>query len=96
MDIMEHFLRVELQCEEAYTEMLLFVASLYIRSGEFEGEEYVIRKLDHTNFIIAREYVGLDGAREVSRAFVVDRHALISKINKHVRVRGMTLINTCV
>ncbi|MBC1813943.1 hypothetical protein HCA60_15690 [Listeria booriae] len=96
MDIIEHFLRVELQNQVAYTEMLQFVASLYIRSGEFEGEEYVIRKLDHLNFIIAREYIGLDGERDISRPIVISRQALIAKINKHVRARGIALINACV
>ncbi|MBC1793623.1 hypothetical protein HCA55_05455 [Listeria booriae] len=96
MDIMAHFLQTELQNQVAYTEMLQFVASLYIRSGEYEGEEYVIRKLDHLNFIIAREYVGLDGEREISRPVVIDRQALVAKINKHVRARGIALINVCV
>ncbi|MBC2285324.1 hypothetical protein [Listeria booriae] len=96
MDIIEHFLKVELQNQESYTEMLQFVASLYIRSGEFEGEEYVIRKLDHINFILVRERNGLDGEREISQPVVMSRQALISKINKHVLNQGIPLINVCV
>ncbi|EUJ45558.1 hypothetical protein [Listeria riparia] len=96
MDTMEHFLQVELQDQASYTEMLHFVASLYIRCGEFEGEEYVIRKVDHINFLVTREYNGIDGEREISKPVVISRQALISKINKHVRSKGIMLINACV
>lgn len=44
MDVMSGFLRSEINSQELYETILQFVLSPHIRNGEFEGNEYIIKK----------------------------------------------------
>lgn len=60
-----------------------FITSYYVRNGEFEGNEYVINKIDQTNYIIFSEYKYEDGIREIHAAEVAYRENLIKRINEY-------------
>ena len=63
MDIILKFLQAEISSQELYEEIYKFIDSYHIRNGEFEGNEYVIKKMDQDNFIIFPEYIYEDGKR---------------------------------
>lgn len=56
MNVIEDFLRSEINTQELYNDIIYFITSFHIRNGEFEGNEYIIKKMDKINFIIFSEY----------------------------------------
>lgn len=77
------FLELEATDKEMADEILHFINSCEIRKGEFEGNSYVIEKLDQTNFIIYEELVDEKDIKSVFKVFSIYRkdfqNALISK-----------------
>ena len=69
----------EINTQELYEEIMNFITSYHVRNGEFEGNEYIIKKMDQTNFIIFPEYEDEDGEREIHAAEAVYRINLIKK-----------------
>ena len=62
MDILKKFLQAEIFSKEMYDAIYEFINSYEIRRGEFEGNEYIINKIDRDNFIVYPEYNdGKDG-----------------------------------
>lgn len=55
MNILEGFLQSEINTQELYEDIMSFITSYHIRCGEFEGNEYIIKKMDQTNFEDGRE-----------------------------------------
>ena len=56
MDVLNKFLQAEINSKEYYESIINFINLYEIRKGEFEGNEYVIMKMDRDNFIIFSEY----------------------------------------
>lgn len=83
MNVMEGFLQSEINTQELYEEIMNFITSYHVRNGEFEGNEYIIKKMDQTNFIIFPEYEDEDGEREIHAAEAVYRENLIKRINEY-------------
>lgn len=50
------FLQAEINSQELYEEICMFILLDIIRRGEFEGNEYIIKKMDRDNFVIFPEY----------------------------------------
>lgn len=57
MDVYYDFLYSEISNQEMYNDMMEFILTPYIRNGEFECNEYIIKKMDQVNFIIFSEYI---------------------------------------
>ncbi len=55
--ILQEFCKTELRLEEAKCDILQFILSENIRSGEYVGNMYVLRKIDFYNFMIFEEYI---------------------------------------
>ena len=91
MDILNGFLRSEINNQELYNDIMAYIISFHIREGEFEGNEYVIKKLDQTNFIIFSEYVSPNGKREIHGAISLYRRQLIVSINDYARTKGLCI-----
>ncbi len=92
MNVMEEFLQAEINTQELYEDIINFITSFHIRNGEFEGNEYVIKKMDQTNFIIFPEYESEDGVREIHAAEAVYGQILIKRIQEYAKVKNITII----
>lgn len=88
--MIRNFLEVEAGYKEMADAILHFINSYEIRRGEFEGNEYVIEKLDHENLIIYDE-VEEAGRRWVVRAQSIDRKNLQWAIMEEATLRGYEL-----
>ncbi|WLR54633.1 hypothetical protein LC048_19780 [Mesobacillus subterraneus] len=71
-------------------ESLTSIWSGNIRCGEYEGNQFVIQKVDKDNFILFEEYV-IDGKREVHNAFSLNKSKLMKYINDYAHVQGFSL-----
>lgn len=91
MEVIEGFLQSEINTQELYNDIINFITSYHVRVGEFEGNEYIIKKVDQANFIIFPEYDGEDGAREVHAAEAVYREKFIKSINEYALNKGLEL-----
>lgn len=83
MNVLERFLQSEINTQELYDDIISFITSFHIRNGEFEGNEFVIKKMDQTNYIIFPEYEDEDGEREIHAAMAIYRNDLIKEINNY-------------
>nr|WP_024837646.1 hypothetical protein [Clostridium sp. 12(A)] len=91
MNVMEGFLQSEINTQELYEEIMNFITSYHVRIGEFEGNEYIIKKMDQTNFIIFPEYEDEDGEREIHAAEAVYRENLIKRINEYASKKNIII-----
>ncbi len=91
MNVMEGFLQSEINTQELYEEIMNFITSYHVRNGEFEGNEYIIKKMDQTNFIIFPEYEDENGEREIHAAESVYRENLIKRINKYASKKNIII-----
>ncbi|SDO04705.1 hypothetical protein SAMN04487897_107184 [Paenibacillus sp. yr247] len=92
INVIERFLEAEISSQELYEDIHYFITSFHIRNGEFEANEFIIKKMDSVNFIIFPEYVyPTDGHREIPYCSSVYKDDLISKINEHAKTKGFTV-----
>lgn len=89
MDVMTGFLQAEINTQELYDEILNYITSSHIRNGEFEGNEYIIKKMDQLNFIVYSEYEDGKGGREIHAAISVYKHDLLYAINSYANTKGI-------
>ena len=61
MDMIKDFLYSEMSIEALYKEVIFFINSDEIQKGEFEGNEYILKKIDKENFILYAEYEDKEG-----------------------------------
>lgn len=92
MNVMEGFLQSEINTQELYEEIMNFITSYHVRNGEFEGNEYIIKKMDQTNFIIFPEYEDEGGEREIHAAEAVYRENLIKRINEYASKKNIIIL----
>lgn len=90
MKVFESFLQSEINTQELYNDIMDFITSNHVRNGEFEGNEYVIKKMDQINFIIFPEY-DVEGGREIHAAEAVYRDNLIAKINEYALTKNINI-----
>lgn len=88
MNVLNSFLSSEINHQGLYDDIMDFILSFHIRNGEFEGNEYIIKKMDKDNFIIFLEYE-IDGEREIHVAEAVYRNVLIKHINDYAVTKGI-------
>lgn len=91
MNVMEGFLQSEINTQDLYNDIMYFITSYHVRNGEFEGNEYIIKKMDQTNFIIFPEYEDEDGEREIHAAEAVYRENLIKRINEYASKKNIII-----
>lgn len=92
MNVIEGFLQSEINTQELYEDIVKFIISFHIRNGEFEGNEYIIKKMDQTNFIIFPEYIYENGKREIHAAESVYRQVLLKKINEYAVTKNIRIV----
>lgn len=82
MEILNKFLQAEINSKEYYERIMNFIDSYEIRRGEFEGNEYVIMKIDRDNFIIFPEYDdGKDGVQIPFSASIYKKNFWMQLLN---------------
>lgn len=87
VDLIERFLDDEISSQELYQSIYDFITSFHIRTGEFEGNYYIIKKMDQGNFIIFPENIYPDH-REIPNCIAIYRNDLIDKITMHAKKQG--------
>lgn len=88
MERLNDFLSTEV-IDGLYQEIIMFINHYEIRCGEFEGNRYIIKKLDHDNFIIFLEEVYPDGHKEVSGAMAFCKKQILNIIEEQAKKRGL-------
>ncbi len=89
MDVLKNFIEAEINTKALYDEIIHFINSYEVRRGEFEGNEYVILKMDRENFIIYPEHVDREGNLDISFSMAVYKTDLLRQINKAARYKGI-------
>lgn len=88
----KNFLYSEISTQAMYESILNFILSPHIRCGEFECNEFIIRKMDQVNFIIYAEYTYREEKRrDINKAFSIYRNDLIEEINKEALKKGIDI-----
>ncbi|PEK98902.1 hypothetical protein [Bacillus sp. AFS017336] len=90
-NIIESFLVDEISQQEFYDGIIDFITSYNIRCGEYECNTFVIKKMDHLNFIIYQEFVLQDGHRTIHNSITIFKDNLISKINEFASKKGFKI-----
>ena len=89
MNILEKFLRFEIY-EGMYEEIIHFINSYQIRNGDFECNEFIVRKIDRENFIIYPEYDDGKGDIMIPYSMAIYKNNLLEKINNYAKLKGIT------
>ena len=89
--LIDKFMQTEIISSDVYDAVMNFICSNNIRNGEYEGNEYIIKKMDNLNIIIYLEYETPTYPREISEASSIYRKDLINKINKYARQEGIEI-----
>lgn len=84
MDYLKGFLQSEIKNAEIYNDIMNYITSTRIRSGKFEGNEYIIQKIDHYNYIIYAEY-------NCFNKLFINKDKLIEEINHYAMEKGILL-----
>lgn len=91
MDILKKFLDSEINTQELYDDIIVFIKSYNIRNGEFEGNRFIIKKMDKLNFIIFPEDEYDDGRREISYSMSIYKQNLLDEINDYAIKKGILI-----
>lgn len=93
MDITKNFLESEIFSQEMYEDIVYFITSFHIRCGEFEGNRFIIKKMDQLNFFLYPEDIYEDGSREISYATSVYKNVLLKEVQSQAQKKGLTLLS---
>lgn len=86
-EILKSFLEIEISDQEYYDGIISFIYSYNIRCGEYECNQFVVKKMDELNFIVFEEYQ-IDNKREIHQSFSISKHKLIKTINNYAKKQG--------
>lgn len=89
MDVLNKFLQAEINSKEYYESIINFINLYEIRKGEFEGNEYVIMKMDRDNFIIFSEYDDGEGGIQIPFSLSIYKNSLLDAINSYAQEKGV-------
>lgn len=90
MDVLNKFLKAEIFSKEFYEDIMNFIDSYEIRRGEFEGNEFIIMKMDRENFIIFPEYGDEEhGGIDIPCSLSVYRYKLVEEIKRYAQKVGI-------
>lgn len=89
-DILQDFLKVEITDQDYYDGLIRFIYSGNIRCGEYECNEFVVKKMDFLNYIVFAEYV-IDEKREIHQSFSISKSKLLKAINNYAKKQGFII-----
>lgn len=85
MDILNKFLQAEINSKEYYEHIIDFINSYEIRKGEFEGNEYVLMKIDRDNFILFPEYDDGKEGLQIPCSLAIYKNNLLDEIREYAK-----------
>lgn len=88
--LLQSLLDDEITDQDFYDEIIDFIHSSNIRSGEYECNRFIIKKMDKLNFIIFEEYE-IDGKKEIHNTISINKRKLTNLVNKYAKKQGFTL-----
>ncbi|PMC37842.1 hypothetical protein CJ195_09535 [Bacillus sp. UMB0899] len=91
-EFIQSFLEDEISDQDFYDRIIDFIFSYNIRIGEYECNRYVIKKMDHLNFIIHDEYI-IEGKREIHNAVSINKSSLLKLVNEFAKRQGIIVRN---
>lgn len=91
-EILTEFLETEITDQDYYDGIIHFIYSGNIRCGEYECNQFVVKKMDLLNYIIFEEYV-IDKKREIHQSFSVSKSKLLKVINEYAKKQGFIIRN---
>lgn len=94
MNSLDDFLEAEISYKEMCNDILGFINSIHIRCGEFEANQYIIKKMDQINYIIFSEDIYSDGTRGISNVISMYRNDLINTIESYALLKGVDVTKT--
>lgn len=89
MDVLNKFLQAEINSKEYYDSIMNFINLYEIRKGEFEGNEYIIMKMDRDNFIIFPEYDDGEDGIQIPFSLSIYKNNLMEEINRYAQKKGI-------
>lgn len=89
-EIVQSFLGVEITDQEFYEGIIDFIDNGNIRCGEYECNEFVIKKMDLLNFIVYVEYE-IDKKREIHGTFSMSKITLLKTIHEYAKRQGFIM-----
>ena len=89
MDVLSKFLQAEINSKEYYESIMNFINLYEIRKREFEGNEYVIMKMDRDNFIIFPEYDDGEEGIQIPFSLSIYKNRLLDAINSYAQEKGI-------
>lgn len=89
MEILKEFLKDEIQSKEVEVDIVKFIESFNIRNGEYEGNRYVLKKIDNLNFLIFPEDIYPDGHKEICGCISIYKTQLLKEIKNWVKTKGI-------
>ena len=92
MDNIQKILDSQNYDQKSYEKIIWFIMSYEIRTGELKINNFVIDKVNRSNFILYLEYENQKGEVEILYALSAYRHVLLDAINKHAKNIGLIII----
>ena len=89
MDILNNFLQSEINSKEFFECITDFITSFEVRKGEFEGNEFIIMKVDRENFILFPEYESTQEGKYIPYALSIYKDKLLDAINIYAQKKGI-------
>ncbi|AXI08482.1 hypothetical protein CUC15_05920 [Oceanobacillus zhaokaii] len=89
-EILQSFLEIEISDQEYYDGIIRFIYSGNIRCGEYECNQFVVKKMDLLNFIVFEEYE-INKKREIHNSFSISKNELIKTINDYAKTQGFLI-----
>lgn len=89
-EILQSFLEIEISDQEYYDGIIRFIYSGNIRCGEYECNQFVVKKMDLLNFIVFEEYE-INKKREIHNSFSLSKNELIKTINDFAKKQGFLI-----
>lgn len=89
-DIVQSFLEIEISDQEYYDGIISFIYSGNIRCGEYECNQFVVKKMDLSNFIVYEEYE-INKKREIHNSFSISKNKLLRTINDYAKQKGFLI-----
>ncbi|MCA1063738.1 hypothetical protein QTG56_11045 [Rossellomorea sp. AcN35-11] len=91
-NVIKRFLQSEIMYQDLYVEIINFISNVHIRNGEFEGNEFIIKKMDQDNFIIFPEYTFRgESRRDIPYSTSIYRKNLLKEINDYAQKQGIKM-----
>lgn len=87
-EIIQLFLETEISDQDYYDGIMSFILSSNIRRGEYECNQFIVKKMDLRNFLVFEEFE-INKRREIHNAFSISKHTFTKTINEHAKKQGL-------